>query len=242
MALFSIPTKKLSSPMLLISCGEIWKQSCDAIFKFSKPDPMATSSKAHGASIEYLGIPPNLRSPAHAVVITSNSLPNLKWGRPSLDSININTDATWDSTAPSSGLAAIARNSSGIIVGGFASQTLSSSAVAAEAQALILGLSLATSLSLSSFTLELDSHILIYVLSNPLSSVDWSASNLLKKIRLVSCQFNRVNWSWISRLANFAADHVANLTKFRVCIGDWYSNPPPSLMHILLYDAQTDPP
>ncbi|KAL6196064.1 hypothetical protein ACLB2K_031680 [Fragaria x ananassa] len=170
---------------------EIWKQRCDVIFKFSKPDPMATSSKAVAAN-EYLGIPPNLRTHVH-VVITSNSLSNLKWGRPSLGNIKINTDATWDSTALSSGLAAIARNSSGATVGGLASQTLATIAVAAEAQAVLLGLSLATSLSLSSFTVESD-----------------------------------------SRLANSTADHVENLAKCGVCIGDWYSNLPLSLFRCMM--------
>ncbi|KAL6202351.1 hypothetical protein ACLB2K_026059 [Fragaria x ananassa] len=223
------------SPTCVI-CGEFDESVEHALF----PCPWATVAWfVHPLS--YKESPPNLRTTVHAV-ITSNSLPNLKWGRPSLDSIKINTNATWDSTALSSGLAAIARNSSGIIVGGLASQTLATSVVAAEAQALLLGLSLATSLSLSSFTLESDSRTLISALSNPLSSVDWSASNHLKKIRLLSCQFNRVNWSWISRLANSVADHVANLAKCGVCIGDWYSSPSLSLMHILLYDAQTDPP
>ncbi|XP_040372146.1 uncharacterized protein LOC121052144 [Rosa chinensis] len=54
--------------------------------------------------------------------------------------------------------------------------------------------------------------------------------------------FHRVNWRWVTRKANVAADHlVASMALRRVCPVDWCSNPPPSLMLILLYDVAAPP-
>ncbi|KAL6214019.1 hypothetical protein ACLB2K_013457 [Fragaria x ananassa] len=116
------------------------------------------------------------------------------------------------------------------------------SVMAAEALAIKLGLSLASSLSLSSFQLESDSLVLISTLSNSLSIVDWTAARSIAWIRENLKLFQQVNWRWASRKANEAADWVASLALRRVCPIDWFSNPPTSLMRILLFDAVSPPP
>ncbi|XP_062014406.1 uncharacterized protein LOC133730919 [Rosa rugosa] len=218
----------------------IWKHRCDCIFNHSLPNPVVVSANAYSAAMEFLRIPPSLQPPKHSLHYHSTGTPH-PWVPPPVGRVKINTDAAWDSSL-NSGIAAIARDSSGILIGGSARSTLASSPMAAEAQAISLGLELAISLSLSSFQLESDSLVLISALLNPLSTVDWTASNNIAHIRVQGGLFHRVNWLWSSRSANAAADLVASLAKRRVCPDDWTSNPPPSLMRILLFDAVTDPP
>ncbi|XP_024196178.1 uncharacterized protein LOC112199381 [Rosa chinensis] len=183
------------------------------------PNPVAVSTKAFTSSMEYLRIPPCLQLPKHSLpaLYTRASQP---WVPPPVGSVKINTDAAWDSSSLFCGLAAIARDSSGKVIGGSDKSTFASSSLAAEAQAIALGLKLATSLSLSSFQLESDSLVLISALLNPLSTVDWSASHIIAQIRVRSGLFHRVNWLWSSRVANAAADLVAVLAKRRVCPED----------------------
>ncbi|KAL6214793.1 hypothetical protein ACLB2K_014225 [Fragaria x ananassa] len=116
------------------------------------------------------------------------------------------------------------------------------SVMAAEALAIKFGLSLASSLSLSSFQLESDSLVLISTLSNPLSTVDWTAARSIAWIRENLNLFQQVNWCWASRKANEVADWVASLALHRVCLMDWFFNPPTSIMRILLFDVVSPPP
>ncbi|XP_024179118.1 uncharacterized protein LOC112185138 [Rosa chinensis] len=218
----------------------IWKQRCNSVFNNEIPDPVHTASRAHSAASEYLMIPQGL---SRKITKPITWVTELKlWNPPSPGLLKINTDAAWDERSSECGLASIIRDSNGSVLGGFAKSTHASSSLAAEAMAIVLGLSLASSLSLSSFQLESDSLVLISTFLNPLSSIDWSASRIVAKIRVLAGQFDRVNWLWASRYANQTADLVAALASRRVCTEDWVSNPPPSLMRILLFDAQGPPP
>ncbi|XP_024162280.1 uncharacterized protein LOC112169478 [Rosa chinensis] len=191
--------------------------------------------------MEFLQIPQHLHNACHSKTFSRTSH-DTHWTAPKVSHLKVNTDATWDSSTNSCGIAAVVRDSNGLLVGGSSRFDMASSPLAAEALAIQLGLTLASSLSLSSFQLESDSLVLISAFLNPLSTVDWSASQLVSRIRSQAALFHRVNWHWASRRANRAADLVAALALHRVCIDDWTSNPPPSLMRILLFDAAGPPP
>ncbi|KAL6137628.1 hypothetical protein ACLB2K_062918 [Fragaria x ananassa] len=156
--------------------------------------------------------------------------------------IKINTYAAWNIDSAECGLATAARNSLEKIVGGMHNYGSSISVMVVEALAIKLGLSLASSLSLSSFQLESDSLVLISSLSYPLSTVDWTAARSIAWIRENLNLFQQVNWRWVSRKTNEAADWVASLELRRVCPLDWVSNPPSSLMRVLLFDVVSLPP
>lgn len=219
----------------------IWKSRCQYVFEKKNPDPFQVAMKAYSAALEFRAIPKNLQPPKHHLKDLEDPQFH-SWNPPKQGTLKVNTDASWDPTTLTCGLAAIIRNSNGEVVGGATSTEVASSALNAEALAIGLGLSLASSSSLTSFSLESDSLSLISTLLNPLSLIDWTAVTLLTKIRSKASHFSRVNWLWTSRKANEAANWAASLAKNRVCPLDWFSNPPSSLSRILLYDAASPPP
>ncbi|XP_062013961.1 uncharacterized protein LOC133730370 [Rosa rugosa] len=217
----------------------IWKERCNCVFNHISPNSLSVASRAFRASSEFLAIPTFISPKIHR---PCNSEDSFHWLPPPVHSWKINTDAAWDSSTLSCGLSALLRDSTGTLVKGLSQSNFASSSLAAEAMAIDLGLSLASSIPLSSFQLESDSLVLISAFLNPLSAVDWSTSQIVSTIRTKASSFNRVNWRWTSRRTNAAADLVAAWASRRVCPVDWDSNPPPSLMRILLYDAAGPPP
>ncbi|PRQ45379.1 hypothetical protein RchiOBHm_Chr3g0490691 [Rosa chinensis] len=98
-------------------------------------------------------------------------------------------DAAWDADLNSCGLTIVIRDPSRVIVGGSSRFDFTSSPLATEALAIELGLNAASSLSLSSLHLESDSLTLISALQNPLSTVDWTAAQIVTRIRALACRF-----------------------------------------------------
>ncbi|XP_024163974.1 uncharacterized protein LOC112170941 [Rosa chinensis] len=176
----------------------------------------------------------------HAPVVL-NSVPQT-WLPPALGSLKINTDATWNSESLCCGLAALLRDSLGTFLNGVVSVGKATSAEAAEAQAVLLGLNLAKTESILSFSLEADCLPLISALKSSLGSVSWSTLSWFQQIKSLADSFSSVNWSWISREANVAADVAAHLAPRLEPVLDWFLNPPPSLHHVLQSDAVAAPP
>ncbi|KAL6215357.1 hypothetical protein ACLB2K_014788 [Fragaria x ananassa] len=115
------------------------------------------------------------------------------------------------------------------------------SAEAAEAQALLQGLKLAKSVGLISFSMEADCLSLISALKSPKGSVSWSAASWFQQIQSLAGSFSSINWSWISREANAAADTAAHFASSLECYLNWVHNPPSFLLHVLQSDAVTAP-
>ncbi|KAL6196343.1 hypothetical protein ACLB2K_031958 [Fragaria x ananassa] len=65
---------------------------------------------------------------------------------------------------------------------------------------------------------------------------DWRVANIIAQARYLSAT-QKISWLWTSRKANSSADHVAALALSDSCPSDWESNPPTSLMNILVYDG-----
>ncbi|KAL6196090.1 hypothetical protein ACLB2K_031705 [Fragaria x ananassa] len=152
----------------------IWKARCNLVFNKAAFDPVQTASTAFRLAQEFLLIPQNLYKSLASPISNPDGVVQ-HWINPKLGMIKINTDAAWNKDSAECGLAAVAQNSLGKIVGGMHNYGSAISVMAADALAIKLGLSLASSLSLSSFQSESDSLVLISTLSNPLSTVDWTA-------------------------------------------------------------------
>ncbi|KAL6225595.1 hypothetical protein ACLB2K_004444 [Fragaria x ananassa] len=153
----------------------IWKTRCNLVFNKAAFDPVQTASTAFWLAQEFLLIPQKLYKSLDSPILNPNGVVQY-WINPKLGMIKINTDAAWNKDSAECGLAAVARNSLGKIVGGMHNYGYAISIMAAEALAIKFGLSLSSSLSLSSFQLESDSLVLISTLSNPLSTVDWTTA------------------------------------------------------------------
>ncbi|KAM1151698.1 hypothetical protein ACFX19_034994 [Malus domestica] len=54
--------------------------------------------------------------------------------------------------------------------------------------------------------------------------------------------FQDCRWSWIPRLANLAADHLASCSCVEMCDVSWVARPPSSLVHVLNKDGLPCPP
>lgn len=217
---------------------QIWKHRCKCVFEHGDPDPIGVASSAYQAASEYLAAQVGTPRAPSLVNVSESSL----WCPPLPGHFKINTDASWNSSSLSCGLAAILRNDCGALVNGFSLFGSACSAEAAEAQAVLLGLKLAVASSLSSFSLEADCLSLISALSSPRVAVDWTTFPLLCLIRSQSASFSSINWCWTSREANSAADLVASMASRKKCPVDWVLNPPASLLHVLSSDAVSAPP
>ncbi|KAL6181304.1 hypothetical protein ACLB2K_047959 [Fragaria x ananassa] len=155
------------------------------------------------------------------------------WIPPSVGTLKINTDATWSSESFSCGLAALLRDSTGSLLHGVVSVGQAISAEAAEAQALLQGLKLAKSVGLISISMEADCFSLISALKSPKGSVSWSAPSWFQQIKSLAGSFSSINWSWINREANTAADIAAHFASCLECSLNWVHNPPCFLLHVL---------
>ncbi|KAL6124962.1 hypothetical protein ACLB2K_077470 [Fragaria x ananassa] len=218
---------------------QLWAHS--SLGEYSVKSGYAVQIASMRLAHEFLLIPQKLYKSLASPILNPDGVVHY-WINPKLGMIKINTDAAWNKDSAECGLAAVARNSLGKIVGGMHNYGSSISVMAVEALAIKLGLSLASSLSLSSFQLESDSLVLVSSLSNHLYTVDWTAARSIDWIRENLNLFLQVNWRWVSRKANEAADWVASLALRRVCPLDWVSSPPSSLMRILLFDVVSPPP
>ncbi|XP_062026327.1 uncharacterized protein LOC133742658 [Rosa rugosa] len=197
------------------------------------PNSKLVANSAYEASSEFLRVVIKTKCP-QASSLPSRPPPKPKWLPPPPNYIKINSDASWSSTEV--GLAAIARNCDGVVVGGSHLSTSAPSPLYAEALALCLSVHLAQKLQADKFLFESDSLQLVNLLQHSSPSSDWVVMPLIDHIRDLTVAIRSYSWTWSSRLANQAADHVAWLAR-KKCPADWLLQPPSSLSHILLFDA-----
>lgn len=94
---------------------------------------------AYSAVLEFISVPTLLQPSNHCSAILSEQQ-NCLWTLPGFGLFKINSDAAWDPVSLKCGLAVLARNSSGALIGGMSLQSVASSAIAAEAKAIELGI------------------------------------------------------------------------------------------------------
>ncbi|XP_061992700.1 uncharacterized protein LOC133710609 [Rosa rugosa] len=222
----------------------IWKHRCHCVFNYSTPDSRLVASTAFDASLEFLSSKKKMVTQSVKSSLRSRPPPKPKWIPPLPQQLKINSDASW--TSQSVGVAAIARDSTGHVVGGVHSFSSAPTPLYAEALALLAATNLAHSLidqhiQVDSFLFESDSFQLVDLLNNSGPSSDWAVMPLIDYIRDRTVALPSYSWTWSSRLANQAADHLACLARRRMCPDDWWIHPPSSLSYFLLLDAVSTP-
>ncbi|KAM2691341.1 hypothetical protein EV2_005754 [Malus domestica] len=141
-----------------------------------------------------------------------------------------------------SGLGVVFHSSNGTLINGVSTPCLSSSALQTEANAALLAVRSAKDSNFSDVVFESDSLELIRSLKNDFKKANWTIFPLLIQIRNLSSQFRLLNWRWVPRQANSAADWVASHCKKGMCFNVWVIRPPSSLVHILSKDGLPCPP
>lgn len=106
----------------------------------------------------------------------------------------------------------------------------------AEMGAIRDGLGLAKLRNLDNLLVESDSKIAIELCKSN-GSMDWSTYPLWVEITRLTRSFSVVNWKWMRREANRAADCLASLARRRMCLGNWIDCPPSSLVFVLSRDG-----
>ncbi|CAL2270238.1 unnamed protein product [Prunus armeniaca] len=131
-------------------------------------------------------------------------------------------------------------NHDGEVVGGKANLFQELSADQAEGQALLDGLSLAKDNGFLKIIMETGSKVCFSAAKDVLSSVKWlSFFHAIKDLR---ASFESLQWSWVPREANQAADWVASQVKRGLCAEAWVNRPPTAQVFNLSRDGLPCPP
>lgn len=77
---------------------------------------------------------------------------------------------------------------------------------------------------------ESDCLKLVKTPNNKTERGNWKIYPFLQEFHQLKSSFNRINWCWISREANRAADAAAKLAKMGLCSVDWNCGPPIPMM------------
>ncbi|XP_004309926.1 PREDICTED: uncharacterized protein LOC101303385 [Fragaria vesca subsp. vesca] len=136
----------------------------------------------------------------------------------------------------SPGMVVIVRNNNAAMIAGHSGVALTRSPLEAELIAICDGLLLLSNLNPCPVVFASDSQILINAMISRTPPSDWRVANLFAQARYLSST-RQISWLWTSRKANRAADHFDALALSDSCPSDWVSNPPSSLMNILVYDG-----
>ncbi|KAL6228202.1 hypothetical protein ACLB2K_002156 [Fragaria x ananassa] len=258
--------------MVCYLCWEIWKARCSFVYQGTSINPSSIASTASKAATEFILHSRNKNQVSQQCEPLQSSqnpflhhLPELTkfmfititqtfphnasarhncehWKPPSQGHIKINFDATWAMDTHLVGIGVVARNYHGDLIDGAHTTCQAGSALEAEARAGIEACSLAEKLTPFPIIIESDSKCLIDAINSPSNCNIWSIYPAVAKIKNSPSFRQRFVWSWISRKANSAADHLASLTVRRMCPDVWIDRPPSSLVGILSRDGLPCPP
>ncbi|CAL8167502.1 unnamed protein product [Prunus armeniaca] len=219
-----------------ILCWSIWKARCSFTYDHhcaGLPNPDVVARLASQDTSEFLAT----CSPEKGVSFPSSErhVP-----RPTARYIKANCDGSWDHALKVSSSGVVLRNHDGEVVGGKANLFQALSADQAEGQALLDGLSLAKDNGFLKIIMETGSKVCFSAAKDVLSSVKWlSFFHAIKDLR---ASFESLQWSWVPREANQAADWVASRVKRGLCAEAWVNRPPTAQVFILSRDGLPCPP
>ncbi|KAK8521777.1 hypothetical protein V6N12_066360 [Hibiscus sabdariffa] len=158
--------------------------------------------------------------------------PPTTWSPPTLNTIKVNCDASFDCNRKFAGIATVARNRYGIFIDGINAQVHVSRAFVVECLALRLGSYLIEQHGWQQVIVESDCKLAIQMI-NRLTSDSWEAKAILSDIRNLTESRLNVIFSCISRLSNHVADWVAKATCKGKCPSNWMRHIPDDLFHML---------
>ncbi|BFG21271.1 hypothetical protein CerSpe_075460 [Prunus speciosa] len=226
---------------IVFTCWNIWKSRCKAIFEHKTPSPHSTITATRVGINNFMEAVKLSRSP-HITANERTSTSPICWNPPNVGIIKVNVDASWNHNNCRAGIGVILRDSCCNFIAAKAIPSTASSALEAEAQAVLHGCELAHALACTSVIIESDSRGIIQCLNGDIARGAWAIYPILNRIREQQTLFHSCRWSWISRVANEAADLVASLAMARMSNEVWVHRPPSSLTHVLNKDGLPCPP
>ncbi|KAM1017350.1 hypothetical protein ACFX13_047678 [Malus domestica] len=171
-----------------------------------------------------------------SLIIHASSNPDPYWSPSSAPFIKINVDASWFPLDGRVTLAAVLRDHDGHFVAAHKHSIVVRSVVFAEAMAMFKGWELAAELGYQWVVAESDSLEVVSSFKRDISNGSWEVFLILDSILSLGTSFQGCPWSWVPRLANQSADHLASRKNLEMCDNTWVRRPPSSLIHILNKD------
>ncbi|CAL8991302.1 unnamed protein product [Prunus brigantina] len=127
-------------------------------------------------------------------------------------------------------------------LGGLAASRVGHSALEVEAEAAVMGLEFAPNLSYSDVYVESDSKTLVDGIKGDIRNCAWTIRPSIEVIWRRADQFISVFWCWVQRSSNRAAHEAAAIGCRAVELESWVTQPPLSLIHVLVSDCLSGPP
>ncbi|KAL6191765.1 hypothetical protein ACLB2K_038154 [Fragaria x ananassa] len=148
----------------------------------------------------------------------------------------------WIESSKLTGISALARDCHGKLFDGATLLCQTGSVLEAEATAAAVAIEVAKCLPPSPIILESDSKALVDQINNSKFPCNWKIAPVVTMIRNSVTLNPRMEWFWVSRKANSAADLVASLVVRKKCPEVWIDRPPSSLVCVLSCDGLPCPP
>ncbi|KAI5355651.1 PREDICTED: reverse mRNAase [Prunus dulcis] len=126
------------------------------------------------------------------------------------------------------------RNSAGEFLGGLAASRVGHSALVVEAEAAVMGLEFAANLGYSDVYVETDSKTLVDGIKGDIRNRAWTIRPFIEVIWRRADQFRIVFGRWVQRSSNRAAHEAAAIGCRAVELESWVTQPPLSLIHVLV--------
>ncbi|CAL2275834.1 unnamed protein product [Prunus armeniaca] len=226
--------------MLSFFLWEIWKTRCKAIMEGCRIDPCKVVETASKAKVEFQKV---WQGNANCVTSRSPSIGEVcSWEPPPMGFVKVNIDGSWQSNGRKAGVGVVIRNSVGEFLGGLAASRVGHSALEVEAEAAVMGLLLAANLGYSDVYVESDSKTLVDGIKGDIRNRAWTIRPYIEVIWRRADQFRSVFWRWVQRSSNQATHEAAAIGCRAVELESWVTQPPLSLMHVLVSDGLPGPP
>ena len=155
----------------------------------------------------------------------------IRWERPPLGWMKLNTDGSWLGGADRAGCGGIVRDDQGEWVAGFSRHIGSTNSFTAELWGLREGLLLCCNLNIESLVVEVDAQAVVDVLKNN-DYVNNVVSPLLDDCRKLIASFRRIQFKHCYRQANRCADWLARMGAVQENVTMSFVSPPVDIVNV----------
>lgn len=222
------------------TCWHIWKSRCDFQFNNQTIYPRRViDAISHSVSAfkETISRPSTTSLPS-----PMSKEDGVHWSPPNQGAVNINVDACWVASDRRGFTGVVTRDEDGRFLAPYRHQVKATGVAMAEAMAIWHGCKLGVSKGWNSIIVASDSLESISFLRDLARKGSWDAFPILRKCSSLGMAFQECHWSWVPRLANSAANHLASRQCREVRDHIWVDRPPSSLVHVLCNDGLPCPP
>lgn len=213
----------------------VWKARNEAIFKHKSPHPAQLVGRLKGAIDEFHSVQAK-KQQVRALKPRDPSHIPATWQRPTDGVIKINVDGSFIKETWEAGIAGIARDSLGRVIGGFGKSSVLPSAEIAEALAVLEASLFAKEMGWQRIAVETDSDVVFSALQTGTGSVDWKLRRTMRDISSVKSNFAVFQVHLVRRSANRCADFLAQSYRQKTLPSNWVESHPASLVRLLEAD------